>query len=285
MIFATNSAKHFCLDNGNLEITRFPDGEININLNENVKNKEVFVIGSTEPPAENLLELILLIGAILQKGAQGITVVIPYFGYARSDNGTDKVNAGNVKTVVEMLENVGDKKCNFIILDPHNEKLESYFSSPFNKIDIIYQLCKPLQEIEKLTVVAPDRGSKENATQFAQKINSKNIVTVEKTRLQNAKVKLISVSGNVTNNAVIIDDMVSSGNTVLETAKMLKSKGAEQIYIAVTHMLYSADGWKKLTESPLIKKVFTTDTIAPPKDLPSKFEIIPITPILKKIIL
>lgn len=283
VVLATNSAKHFHLDNGALNIGGFPDGEIDVVLDENVEDKEVFIIGSTESPTDNLLELILLIDAVLQKGAKKITVLIPYFGYARSDNKDDKNEISSAKTIVKILESVGDKKCSFFVLDPHSENLKNYFHSPYIKMGLIRELANRFTGKENITVVAPDRGSKESAAQFAREIHSKNIVVVEKKRLQNSEVKLLSVSGNTTSKAIIVDDMVSSGNTILETAKMLKTKGAREIYVAVTHMVYTAGGWQKLAESPLIKRVLMTDSIPPPEKLPSKFEIVPIAAILKKI--
>jgi len=284
IVLATNSAKHFHLDGGALNIGRFPDGEISVVLEENVKNKEVIVIGSTESPADNLLELILLIDAVLQRGAKKITVLIPYFGYARSDNQDSQNKISNAKTIVKILESVGDKKCSFIVLDPHSENLKNYFTSPFIKMGTIHELANRFTGNEDATVVAPDYGSKESAEQFAQEIDSKNMMVVEKKRLRNSEVKLVSVSGNTTSKAIIVDDMVSSGNTILETAKMLNTNGAQEIYVAVTHMIYTAGGWQKLAESPLIKRVIMTDTIAPPEKLPSKFEIVSIAPILEKII-
>ena len=148
----------------------------------------------------------------------------------------------------------------------------------------IHELANRFTGNEDATVVAPDYGSKESAEQFAQEIDSKNMMVVEKKRLRNSEVKLVSVSGNTTSKAIIVDDMVSSGNTILETAKMLNTNGAQEIYVAVTHMIYTAGGWQKLAESPLIKRVIMTDTIAPPEKLPSKFEIVSIAPILEKII-
>jgi ribose-phosphate pyrophosphokinase len=284
IVFATNSAKHFHLDNGALNIGRFPDGEISVILEENVKDKEVILIGSTESPADKLLELILSIDAVLQKGAKKITVLIPYFGYARSDNKDNQDKISSAKTIVKIFEDVGDKKCSFIILDPHSENLKNYFHSPYIKRGLIHELAKRFNGNEDATVVAPDRGSKESAVEFAQETHSKNIVVVEKKRLRNSEVKIVSISGNTTPKAIIVDDMVSSGNTILETAKMLKANGAQEIYVAVIHMIYTADGWQKLAESPLIKRVLMTDTIAPPEKLPSKFEIVPIAPILEKII-
>jgi ribose-phosphate pyrophosphokinase len=281
IVLATNSAKHFYLDNGVLDIKQFPDGEICIALDENVTNKEVVVIGSTQPPAENLLELILLIGAVSQRGAKRITVVIPYFGYDRADKENNKSETVSAKTIVKMLEEVSERKCRFFVLDPHGDNLKNYFDSPFNKIDITCQLAERFSENRNLTVVAPDRGAKERAIKFARRVNSKNIVMIEKKRLLNSKVKILSISGKITPTAVIVDDMVSSGNTILETAKMLKVKGAKKIHVAVTHMVYSAGGWKRLAKSALIDKVYMTDSILPPRQLPNKFKLINLATVLK----
>ncbi len=279
IVLSTNSAKHFHLENGKLNIVRFPDGEVNIILDEDLKDKEVVVIGSTQPPADNLLELVLLIGAVLQKGAKNVTVVIPYFGYARSDKENEVVN---VKTIVKILEKAGDGKCSFIILEPHCDNINDYFDTHFEKIDAIDLIASNFLVKNNLTVVAPDRGSKKIAVQFAHKVHSNNVVTVEKKRLQNAKVKLVSVDGTVTSTVIIVDDMISSGNTILETAKVLKIKGAKKIYVAVTHMVYSASGWKKLAKSKLIDGVYLTNSIQPPIRLPNKFKLINISGFLEQ---
>lgn len=279
IILSTNSAKHFHIDNGKLIIGRFPDGEINIVLDEDLKNKEVVVIGSTQPPADNLLELVLLIGATLQKGANKVTVLIPYFGYARSDKENEVLN---VKTIVKILEKAGEGKCSFIILEPHSDNLNDCFDSSFERLDVVDLLATNFPIKDNLTVVAPDRGSRKGAMRFAHKVNSKNVVTVEKKRLENAKVKLVSVDGTITSTVIIVDDMVSSGNTILETAKMLKIKGAKKIYVAVTHMVYSAGGWKKLAKSKLIDRVYLANSIQPPMRLPNKFNLINISGFLEQ---
>lgn len=279
IVLSTNSAKHLHLDDGKLKIERFPDGEICLVLKKNLKNKDVIVIGSTQPPADNLLELVLLIGAVLQKGAKKVTVLIPYFGYARSDKENEVVN---VKTIVKILEKAGEGKCNFIILEPHCDNINDYFDTHLERLSAIDLIAESFPAKNNLTVVAPDRGSRKDVKRFAHKVNSKNIVTIEKKRLENAKVKLVSVDGTITSTVIIVDDMISSGNTILETAKMLKFMGAKKIYVAVTHMVYPAGGWKKLAKSKLIDRVYLTNSIQSPMRLPNKFDLINISGFLEQ---
>lgn len=282
IVLATTSARHFHLDNDNLIIKHFPDGEICINLDERIRGKKVFLVGSTQPPADNFMELILSISAALKRGARSVTVIIPYFGYARSDKEEGPSGTSNAKTIANILRTAGGKQCDYMILEPHSENLNKCFSNGFVKLDAIDQLAKPFLKYKNLTVVAPDRGSRARAFQFALTVNSKNFVVIEKERIKNSMVKSNFVSGDVTSNAVIVDDMVSSGNTVLETAKILKTRGADKIYIAVTHVVYSAGGWKKLLKSKLIDRIYTTDSIFPPKKLPEKFKLVRLSPMLKQ---
>lgn len=275
-VLTTNSAGHFHLNNGKLKISRFPDGEIKISLAEDITNKEVIIIGSTQQPSENIMELVMLIDLVLLRSAKAITVIIPYFGYARADKENN--------TMVKVLETVAREKCRFIVLDPHHDDLKEYFTSPFKQIDANSLLAENLIHEKDLTIVAPDLGAREKAESFTKETGALNMVTVEKKRLTDSKVKLLSVMGNITSTAVIVDDIVATGNTVLESARILKEKGAKKIYVAVTHMVYSAGGWKKLAKSALIDKVFTTDSIAPPKNLPKKFKLISLVPVLKQLL-
>ncbi|MFH1407948.1 MAG: ribose-phosphate diphosphokinase [Patescibacteria group bacterium] len=283
LVFTTNSARHYKIQS-KTNINKFPDGEINVSITKNIKNKNVIIIGSTQPPAENLLELLLLIDSVVQNGAKTVKVVIPYFGYARSDKKDSQNRLASVETIVKMLELVGGKNCSFTILDPHSNCLQSYFKNPFNKMSAVKQMANEFIHIKDLSIIAPDNGSKEKALEFASCLKIPKIVSINKKRLSETEVKILSVSGNVSSNVLIVDDMVASGNTILETAKVIKNKGARHIYVAVTHIVYSAGGWKKLASSKLIDKIVTTDSIISPTKLPKKYKIIQFTDILKKYI-
>lgn len=285
IIFLTNSSKHLNIKNANIKIDKFIDGEISIELNENLKGKNVFVIGSTQPPSENLIELLFLIDTASRKGAKKITAIIPYFGYARSDKEKTPDKVANGITILKMIEMVGGNHLKVVTQDLHSQTLRKLFTVPIRDVSMIPQLAEKFKSFKELAVIAPDKGAEKKARKFAREINNKHIFVLNKKRLSDSKVEIAPILGNVGKNAVIVDDMVSSGNTLIETAKRLRSNGVKNIYVAVTHMVYQAGGWNKLSKSPLIKKVYLTNTICPQNKLPPKFEIIDITPTLKRLLL
>ncbi|KKU10352.1 MAG: Ribose-phosphate pyrophosphokinase [Candidatus Woesebacteria bacterium GW2011_GWB1_45_5] len=281
IILSTNSSKHFGLDNGDVEIGRFPEGEVSVVLSEDVFGKEVVVIGSTEPPAENLIELSFLIHKVGGDGAEKVTAIIPYFGYSRGDREAKKGEVASARVVAEMLQATGGGKLEVVFIDLHSPKISAFFAIPSKEISLVGDLAKKFIGRKDLTVVAPDSGARHRAEKFAKTLDTDRIVYIEKERLSPDRVEIKEITGEVGRKAVIVDDMVQTGGTILEVAEKLKEHGAEKIFVAASHMIYSAGGWKRLAESDLISKVVTTDTIKPLSGLPEKFEIIPIAQIIR----
>ncbi len=284
IILATNSSKHFGLENGRVEIGRFPDGEVSVVLREDVSGKEVFVIGSTEPPAENLMELLFIIHKVCNNGADKVTAIIPYFGYSRGDREAKKGEVVSAGAVSRAITAVGGKKLEVASIDLHSHEISGFFDIPFKEISLIANLASRFLEDEGLTIVAPDSGALARAEKFARVLGVKEVVSIQKERLSPDRVEIKEITGDVGKNVVIVDDMVQTGGTILEVAQKLKEKGAQKISVAATHMVYAAGGWKRLAESDLITKIVTTNTIAPPANLPNKFELIDIAPVLKETI-
>jgi ribose-phosphate pyrophosphokinase len=284
IILQTNSSGHLSPGSDSLNIGRFADGEISITIDEDLAGKEVFVVGSTHSPSENLMELLFLIDAAVQRKAAKITVIIPYFGYARSDRVVKPNEVPCGSTVVRLLEKTGGKKINIVTFDFHSQHLKKSFDVPVLELKALPLLAAKFTNGGGMTVVAPDKGAYENALKFSKHINSKNVFFLSKKRFTDLKVEIDSPLKKITKDAVIYDDMVSSGNTIIEAVKVLKTMGAENIFLAVTHMVYPGGGWKKLNAHPMIKKIFLTDTISPPKALPSKFEIVSIQQTIKDLI-
>jgi len=284
LVLITNSAKHYNIQS-KVNIDNFPDGEINISIKDKIKNKNAVIIGSTQPPAENLLELILLMDAVRQSGAETIEVIIPYFGYARSDKKNKQNNFVSAKTVIKTLETAGGKNCTFTLIDPHNnDVLQSYFERQFNKINANKQMASQFEKIKNLSIITPDHGSIKKALEFSSHLDGTKIVKINKKRITGNQVKILSISGVVTKNALIVDDIIASGNTILQTAKFIKKRGAKNIYVAVTHTVYSAGGWKKLISSKIINKIITTNSITCPKKLSDKFDVVLLDKMLKNYI-
>ena len=284
IIFSTNSSEHLSLDNGEIDINRFPDGEVRVVLSEDVAGREIVVIGSTEPPAENFLELSFTLHRIVADGARKITVIIPYFGYSRGDREAKAGEAVTAEAVSKMLVAVGGKNLEIIIIDPHSPKISGFFDIPFKEISLTKDLASRFPERKDLTVVAPDSGALARAGRFAKACGIDGVVNVVKERLAPDRVKIKEIRGEVGTSAVIVDDMVQTGETILKVAKELKEAGAQNISVAATHMVYCAGGWKRLADSELIDRVVTTNTIKPLDDLPTKFELINIASVLKEVV-
>lgn len=282
-VFATNSARHFGVENGKAEIGKFPDGEVSVVLKEDVKDREIFVIGSTEPLAENLIELTFLIHKVFADGAKKVTAVIPYFGYSRGDREAKSGEVASAKVIAKMIQSAAGENFEVVCFDLHSSLIPEFFSCPVKEISVVKELAEKFSGIDNLSIIAPDGGAIKRARRFAENLGINDIVRVEKKRISSEKVEITNVLGSVREKAVIVDDMVQTGGTIIETAKALTLRGAKEISVCVAHMVYSAGGWQKLADSAIISKVITTDTIAPPQRLPDKFEVVSIVPVLQPI--
>ena len=284
IILATNSSKHLGMENGAVEIDRFPDGEVSVVLREDVSGREVIVIGSTEPPGENLIELSFIIHKVCTDKAAKVVAILPYFGYSRGDREAKKGQVASAGVIAGILQSAGGRKLEVVSIDVHSPKTSGFFDIPFKEISLIEDLASRFSGRKDLTVVAPDSGARERAEKFAKTLDIREIVSIQKERLSPDEVEIKEIAGKVGKRVVIVDDMVQTAGTILEVARKLKEKGAEEISVAVTHMVYSAGGWKRLAGSELIDRVVTTNTIAPPLDLPEKFDSIDIGPAIKRVI-
>lgn len=274
------------LDNGELICGRFPDGEVSVTLGEDVKNKEVVIIGSTQPPAENLIELLLTLDTVVHNGARKVSIAVPYLGYAKSD--VEKISGQSIssRALINTIEALGGKKLkDILVMNLHSIRLEKFFKTPVMHVSFINGLAENFKSLKNFEIVSPDEGGVARAKEFAGYLGKKNIVTIKKNRLSHTNVEVLQITGNVKDlNVVVVDDMVQSGGTILSAAKSLRKNGANDIYVASVHMDYGGGGWKKLDRSNLIKKIITTDSIKPVEGLSKKFEIVNVAPALKKAI-
>ena len=282
-IFTLNSARHLGLPSGKIQIGRFPGGEISLSIKEDLNNSDVFLIGSTNAPAENLVELILAIDTVYRLHAKSINVIIPYFGYSRADREKFAGDAVSAEAIAKAIESVGKGKLKTYSLDIHSKKVGGFFKSPFKNIPTTDLFVGKFLEIGKLTVVAPDKGAAERAIVLADKIGM-NCAIMTKERTEKGEVVMKGIKGKVTQNVLIFDDIVDSGETILKATEFLKKYGVREIYVAATHMVWHGEGYKLLSDSPKITKIFTTNTIEPPVHIPKRVEIISINPLLKSII-
>jgi len=285
LFFYTNSnislakkiAKISNLQIGKFEISKFKDLEILVFIKEKIKNKDVYVLGSTFPPSDNVLELLILINTLKVNGAKKITLIIPYFGYAKADHIDPPGSSLSAKLMVELIEIAGADK--IIAIDLHSSKVKNFFKKPLLHLTAIPKLADYFKKknLQNLAVASPNMGGVKRAKKFAEILKLDKIITIKKYRPSFDTVKITQVVGEVKNkNVIIVDDMVQSGNTIISSVKALKSLGAKNIYLAISHLVFSGPGVKLFSKNTQIKEVVFTDTISAKTKLPSKFKMLSI---------
>jgi ribose-phosphate pyrophosphokinase len=246
-------------------LRRFADGEIFVKIDENVRGRDVYIIQSTNPPAENLLELLLLMDAARRASAARITAVIPYFGYARQDRKDQPRVAISAKLMANMVSTAGADRV--LAIDFHQHQLQGFFDLP---VDHLYAAPVFVQhyrqkKLEDVVVVAPDVGSAKMARGFAKRLNG-SLAIIDKRRTGANMAEALNVVGEVAGkNCIIPDDMIDTGGTMAEAVHALKRLGALDIYICATHALLSGPAVERLASAP-VTEVAVTNTIALPPE-------------------
>lgn len=249
---------------GDAEISNFADGEIRISINENVRGEDVFVVQPTPPPAENILELLLMIDALKRASARRITAVIPYFGYARQDRKDRPRVPLSAKLIANLLTRAGVDR--ILTIDLHAEQIQAFFDIPVDHLYATPVLVEyHRQRTENLVVVAPDTGRAHRARGFAQRLGKDiPIAIIDKRRPAANQVEALRVVGEVSGmDALIFDDMIDTGGTLIKAAEALIRAGARSVQATATHGIFSGDAIKNLLASP-INEVVITDTIFQP---------------------
>ncbi|HEY9425990.1 MAG TPA: ribose-phosphate pyrophosphokinase [Gemmatimonadaceae bacterium] len=267
-----------------LTITRFADDEIFVRIDENVRGADVFIVQPTNPPAENIMELLLLIDAARRASAARITCVMPYYGYSRQDRKDQPRVAIGAKLLANLIITAGANRV--LGIDFHQHALQGFFDIP---VDHLYALPVLVSHYRKkqlrdLVVVAPDVGSAKMARGFAKRLNG-TFAIIDKRRPTANVAEVLNVVGDVKGRDCIIpDDMIDTAGTITEAARALKRLGAKDIYACATHPLLSGPAVERLSESPILE-VTVTDTIAiPPEHRFSKLKVLSVGELLAKAI-
>ena len=263
-------------------ITRFSDMEIFVEIFENVRGEDVFVIQSTSYPAnDNLMELLITIDALKRGSAKRITAVIPYFGYARQDRKTGPRTPITAKLVSNLITNAGADRV--LTLDLHAGQIQGFFDIP---TDNLYSSPIFIRDIKKnykknITFVSPDIGGITKAREMATQLKC-DIAIIDKRRPGPGKSEVMNVIGNVKNKTcIIVDDIVDSAGTLCNAAKAIKKKGAKEIAAYITHGVFSGKSIIKISKSP-IKRLVVTDSIEPMQNIKNstKINILSVAPLL-----
>jgi len=286
---AKKVAKNLETDLGPMKVGTFSDGEINVEVNENVRGKDTFIIQSTNNPAEkNLMELILMVDALKRASARSVTAVIPYFGYSRQDR---RVRSARVpisaKVIADMLSEVGISR--IITLDIHSEQIQGFFSFPVDNIYTANIMVKGLLEkydVEDLQVVSPDTGGVIRARSVAKTLGVQDLAIIDKRREKANESEVINLIGDVEGKVCIVpDDLIDTAGTLSNASHALKDKGAKEIIAYITHPVLSGDAIKNLNNSAIDKLVVSNsiDIGDKSKKCP-KIDVFDISPILSEAI-
>jgi ribose-phosphate pyrophosphokinase len=265
-------------------IRRFADGEIFVKIDENVRGRDVFIIQPTNPPAENIMELLLLMDAARRASAARTTAVIPYFGYARQDRKEQPRVAISAKLLANMVSVAGADRV--LAMDFHQHQLQGFFDLPVDHLYAAPAFVNHYRQkaLKDLVVVAPDVGSAKMARGFAKRLNA-SIAIIDKRRPSANIAEVVNVVGEVTGRDCLIpDDMIDTAGTMVEAVHALKRLGAQDIYCCATHALLSGPAVDRFVASP-VKEVAVTNTIAiPPERRFDRLKVLSIAGLLSKAI-
>ncbi|MCR4341138.1 MAG: ribose-phosphate pyrophosphokinase [Gemmatimonadaceae bacterium] len=242
-------------------LSRFADGELFVRIDENVRGNDVFIVQPTNPPADNLMELLLLIDAAKRASAARVTCVMPYYGYSRQDRKDQPRVAIGAKLVANVIMTAGADR--MLGIDFHQHQLQGFFDVP---VDHLY--AAPVfvshfkrKNLHDVVVVAPDVGSAKMARGFAKRLDG-TLAIIDKRRPRANVSEVVNVVGEVEGrDCILADDMIDTAGTVSEAARALKELGAGDVYVCATHALLSGPAKERLSAAP-IKEVVVTDTIA-----------------------
>ncbi len=246
----------------NTSIRKFSDGEIYIEINENIRGNSIFIIQSVSSPAnDNLMELLLCIDALKRSSAKNITAVIPYFGYARQDRKVVPRTSISAKLVSNLITNAGADRV--VTVDLHAGQIQGFFDIPVDNLFATPIFAKHIKKKIKgknIICVAPDVGGVERARALGKKLDV-GLAIVDKRRPSPGKSQVMNVIGNVKNKICILtDDIIDSGGTIVNAADALVKRGAKEVHVYATHGVFSGDAVKKIKNSK-IKNLVITDSI------------------------
>jgi len=268
---------------GSREIKTFSDGEIWMKYNENIRGRDVFIIQSTNPGANNLMELLIMLDSAKRSSANRVNAVIPYFGYARQDRKDQPRVSITAKLVANLLEKAGADRV--ITMDLHAAQIQGFFDIP---VDHLYGSAIFLKHfydmhISNLAVCSPDVGSIKMARAYAKRLHA-DLILIDKRRPTQNVAEVMNIIGEVEGkNVLIVDDLIDTAGTFVNAVKALKDNGALEIYGACTHPILSGKALERIENSAL-KKLYVTDTIPIPGKF-SKIEVKSIAPIFAEAII
>jgi len=259
---AREVCEHLHVELGEAEVSRFPDGEVMVEIRQNVRGGDCFVLQSTcSPPNDNLMELLLLMDALRRASAKRITAVIPYFGYSRQDRKVAPRVPISAKLVADLITTAGASRV--LTVDLHAGQIQGFFNIPVDNLyamPVLVQYLRRQIDGKRVSVVAPDAGGVERARAFARRLNA-NLAIIDKRRQRASEVAEMNLVGEVRDSvALLIDDMIDTAGTITEAAKVIMAAGATEVIACATHPILSDPACERIGNS-VIKELVTTNSI------------------------
>ncbi len=261
---ATRICEHLKRPLSKAEVGRFSDGEIQVEIGENVRGQDTFIIQSTSPPAnDHLMELLIMVDALKRASAASITAVIPYFGYARQDRKVVPRTPITAKLVADLLESAGATR--MVSMDMHAAQIQGFFHIPSDHLFASPVFLEDIRRrfgtnTEELVLVSPDAGGVERTRAYSKRLNA-GLAIVDKRRTRANVSEVMNVIGDVRGrDTIVIDDMVDTAGTLTQAAEVLKNGGARRVLAYAVHPVLSGPAVTRIQESPLEEAVFT-DTV------------------------
>ena len=260
---AAEIASHLGISLGAADVGRFSDGEVTVEIKQNVRARDVFVVQSTcAPTNENLMELLIMVDALKRSSAERISAVIPYFGYARQDRRPRSTRVPiSAKVVANMLQAVGVSSV--IMMDLHADQIQGFFDIPVDNIYASPVLLGDLRakNYEDLLVVSPDVGGVVRARALAKQLGC-DLAIIDKRRPKANVSEVMHVIGDIEGrNCVIMDDMIDTAGTLVKAAEVLKERGAKKVYAYCTHPIFSGPAIERIAKGTALDEVVVTNTI------------------------
>ena len=259
-VLAEQIAKAYGADLGKESIVQFSDGEFEPSFDETIRGSDVFIVQSTMPPAENLMELLLMIDAAKRASANSVVAVLPYFGFARQDKkGKPRVPIA-AKLIANLLTAAGVDRV--MTIDLHADQIQGFFEVPVDHLyasTLFVPYIKSLN-LPNLTIASPDMGGSKRANTYAKFLNTEVVICYKHREKVNVVSKMMLIGGVEGKDVVMIDDMVDTAGTLTKAADLMISQGASSVRAICTHGLFSADAYERLENSKLTE-IVVTDTI------------------------
>lgn len=277
-IFAGNSNKglaeeicrHLNIPLGQADVSRFPDGEIKVKIEESVRGEDIFVIQSTCPPTnEYLMELLIMIDALRRASAGRITAVIPYYGYARQDRKTRPREPITAKLVANLLVSAGASRV--LTMDLHAGQIQGFFDIPVDQLEAVSILSNYFKEkdLDKIVVVSPDVGGTARAREFSGYLK-KPFAIIDKYRSSFDDVEIMHIVGKVKDKtAIMVDDLIDTAASVIRGSQALLNAGAKEVHICATHPVFAGPAKERIEKAfhdGILKEVVVTNTIPVDRD-------------------